>query len=459
MRWTTRFGTVRFRSHRQGGFSLMELLVSLAILTVLMIAVLQLFESSTTVASTQLEQADLQQAVRVALEDVIRETRLLGRGGLLAARGRAPAGEEWNDTWCPAGICDDTQPVGLAFRVDNNVGDGYNVVKGDASSPVVAPGTDVLTVRGVFKSGVYLVRYSDETSFSLTSGGTDADGNPIWTGGQVVIENVTPIGDVAQDLSFFDAIKAENRTEAVLLMSPFSDAVFGIGQFDAASSSMNASGDRFILAFTLDQNKKHADIYQTGSANARFPGDVLSQSRIGSVGILEEYRYYVRAGAEPGFEGVVGISQRLRLSRTRTYPGMEGEEANYPTKDDPTHIDLADDVLDFQVAFGFDPADTGTFPETDDGSGALDVDAWFGNNAGDTVPTLDQWTKDLSVARLSIIARSRTQHRGHQAPQILRLEDHDHSTGDPTDPADINSYESRLYLRFNLQSLVEMRNL
>lgn len=463
MRWMTRLRPWRLRSHRQGGFSLMELLIGLAVLTVLMAAVLQLFESSTQVASTQLEQADLQQAVRVALEDIIRQTRLLGRGGLLAVRGRAAGGEVWNDIRCPAGACDGTQPIGLAMRVDNNVADGYHVVKGDNASPLVVPGTDVLTVRGIFNSAVYLVRYSDAASFTLVK---DAGGD--YISGQVIIENITPIGDVAQDLSFFNDIKTENRPEAVLLMSPFSDTVFGIAQFDAANSSMDVSGERFTLAFTLDPTQKHAAAYQTGSANAVFPGDVLSQSRVGSVGIIEEYRYYVRTGAEPGFEGVAGIADRLRLSRTRAYPGMEGEDANYPTKDDPTHLDLADDVLDFQVSFGFDPAliapdgsvvHRGEFPETDDGAGALDVDAWYGNNLADTAPTLDEWTKELSVARLSIIARSRTQHRGHQAPQILRLEDHDYTGGDPSDPDDINSYESRLYLRFTLQSLVEMRNL
>jgi len=454
MRFVPPTRTGRRRSFRQGGFSLMELLVSLAVLTVLMVAVLQLFESSTRVASTQLEQADLQQAVRVALEDIIRQTRLIGRGGLLAVRARSATNpESWKDTWCPSGTCPDTEPIGLALRVDNNVGTGYHVVKGDNNSPVVAPGTDVLTVRGVFATPVYLVRYSDEASFTLVD-----DGSGNYISGQVVIENVTPIGEVAQDLSYFEDMRAAGRPEAILLMSPFSDAVFGVVQFDPNASGMDVSGDKFVLAFTLDTTLKYAKVYQTGSSDAKFPGDVLKQSRVGSVGILEEYRYYVRTGAEPGFEGVADIAERLQLSRTRTYPGMEGEDANYPAPDDPTHIDLADDVLDFQVAFGFDPNDTGAFPETDDGAGALDVDAWFGNNAGDAVPTLEQWL-DLRVARLSIIARSRTQHRGHQAPQILRLEDHDYTGGDPTDPADVNSYESRLYLRFNLQSLVEMRNL
>lgn len=442
------------RRRAQGGFSLMEMLVSLAILTVLMIGVLQLFESSTQVASTQLEQADVQQGVRVALEDVVRHTRLLGRGGLLAARDRAASGESWNDVWCPDGNCDDSKGIGLALRLDDNVPVDYHVVKGDNASPTVEPGTDVLTVRGVFNSPVYLVRYADEGTFTLNSGGTDADGNPIWTDGQVIVAPQTPIGEVDQDLSFLQEILAAGRPEAVLLVSPFSDEVFGIGKFDVGTSSMNADGT-FTIGFSLDTSDPHAAAYENASANGVFPGDVLSQSRVGSVGILEEYRYYVRTGAQTGFEGVAGIEERKRLSRTRTYPGLEGTNAHYPSSASPTHVDLADDVLDFQVAFGFDGNDDGLYDETSDGAG----DEWLGNNTGDAVPAAIDWIKQLGVARLSVFARSRTPHRGHQSPQILRLEDRDHSAGDPTDPADINSYESRLYLRFTLQSIVEMRNL
>ncbi len=454
LRFLTRYKAGSLGGARQGGFSLIELLVSLVILTVLMTAVLQLFQSSTEVAATQLEQADLQQAVRVALQEVVRQTRLLGRGGLLAARPRAAAGESWNDVWCTAGNCDDTQAVGLALRLDTNVPVGYNVVKGDGTSPQVLAGTDVLTVRGVFASQVYLARYSDAASFTLTAGPPDTNGDPTWTGGQVVIEAVTPIGDVPQDLSFFVDIKAAGRPEAVLLMSPFNDEVFGVGKFDPGASSLDAVSNKFTLAFSLDGSDKHAKVYRTASAGGTFPGDVLSQSRIGAVGILEEYRYYIRTGAATGFEGIAGVANRQRLSRTRTYPGMEGIDANYPLAANPTHVDLADDVIDFQVALGFDQNGNGLFEETPDGAG----DEWIGNNVADAIPPAGNWG-GLGVARLSMIARSRAPHRNHQSQQILRLEDRDHSAGDPSDPAHINSFESRLHLRFTLQSLVEMRNL
>ena len=121
---TSRSPTPRARS----GFTLLELVVALLIVAAVIVGALALFDSTYRLSSTQLDRVDLQQSLRIAQREMSRMVRLAGRGGL---------------------------PARVAVRVDHNV-TGLNLL-GDADSPAVADGTDVLTVRGVFQAPVYLV--------------------------------------------------------------------------------------------------------------------------------------------------------------------------------------------------------------------------------------------------------------------------------------------------------------
>ena len=84
-------------------------------------------------------------------------------------------------------------PDGAAVAVANNVADGTHV--GDATTPEVVPGSDVLTVRGVFSSPIYQIKTAERTRRSprpppgAPTGGTirigkqDADPDPAGSGG------------------------------------------------------------------------------------------------------------------------------------------------------------------------------------------------------------------------------------------------------------------------------------
>ncbi|MEO7973939.1 MAG: prepilin-type N-terminal cleavage/methylation domain-containing protein, partial [Thermoanaerobaculia bacterium] len=67
---------------RQSGFSLIELLIGMVIAIEILVAALTIFDVHNRMARVQLQITEMQQSVRVAQYDMVRATRLTGRGGL-----------------------------------------------------------------------------------------------------------------------------------------------------------------------------------------------------------------------------------------------------------------------------------------------------------------------------------------------------------------------------------------
>ena len=64
------------------GFTLIELLVSLAVTAVLILGVLATFDFSARMNKVQLNVADMQQSLRIAQNEVVKLSRMTGRGSL-----------------------------------------------------------------------------------------------------------------------------------------------------------------------------------------------------------------------------------------------------------------------------------------------------------------------------------------------------------------------------------------
>src|SRR4029079_12184547 len=128
------------------GFSLIELLVAFVLAVTVILAMLALFDFHNKVSRVQAQVVEMQQALRVAQYDMVRLVRMAGRGGLPAARGAFAL------------------PQGVALAVRDNAADPSYLVPGNAGTPKLLPGTDVLTVRGVFTAPIYQVKYSGQTS-------------------------------------------------------------------------------------------------------------------------------------------------------------------------------------------------------------------------------------------------------------------------------------------------------
>jgi type II secretory pathway pseudopilin PulG len=431
------------RPASQAGFTLVELLVALAVTVVVVLGILLLFDFNNRLTRVQTNVADMQQSERVAQYDMVRMARMAGRGGLPVTAGPA-------------------LPAGSGINVLNNAPANTHLVAADASSPKILQGTDVLTLRGAFSTPIYQIAFADPTTFKLTGPGTPTPSTA--SGGSVAICNLTPSG-ANQDLSALTALidlatGGKVRKEALILVSPIDDGIYAVVQLDPSTSTKTAAscaGGGVTLAFNCDRADPLVAKYR-----ALYPapaGASLNSAltNVAFVGLLEEYRFYVRE--DHAVSGDATSDLTPVLSRARFYPGTDQVYA-----DDTTNLkqDIADGILDLQVAFGIDANGDGQL--TEDLVNPA-TDEWLGNAAADT-----PITGGLKAIRISTLARTNrrdpdyvpTVKADHLIPNV---EDHVYSTTDINDP--VNGYDAvnfkgsmaRLYRRRVLQTVVNLRNL
>src|SRR5712692_1269411 len=115
------------------GFTVLELTVSIIIMAQIVLVSLMVLDFNQKLARAQSQITDMQQSLRVAQYEMVRLTRMTGRGALHSIVPLRPP------------------PLGAAVEVRNNVGSANDQLAiGYAGTPMVVDGTDVLTVRGVF---------------------------------------------------------------------------------------------------------------------------------------------------------------------------------------------------------------------------------------------------------------------------------------------------------------------
>jgi type II secretory pathway pseudopilin PulG len=423
------------RGTRTSGFTLVELTISMLILTVVIVGVLALFDSTNQLAKSQLLRVDLQQSLRVGQREVVRTVRLAGRGGLLlsADNSRLPAN-------------------GWAIAVDNNV--RSTAITPAAGAPDVVDDTDVLTLRGVLNTPVYLLEHLNPASFTIDTANDE---------GTMTILDVTPESNRTQDLEPLCEMLTDgtNRPEALLMVSAFDDRLFATAEIDYDSSDASGCPAQVTLGFnygTALAVNSYTKLSTDGENPGVFPENFLARTRVGSVGILEEYRFYLRRTPDGEYA--------RKLSRARVYPNTDDA---YAGDDGNLSIDTAENVIDFQVALAFDLNGDGEITETEDG---VD-DEWFGNSDEDKADE-PPWSDNSGTAaandgylaenaplfrylRLTTLARTAEGDRNHMARELIRLEDHAYSSTDPLNET-ANDTE-RKYPRIVLRSTVELRNL
>ena len=119
---------------RQRGFSLPEMLVSLAVLTMIMVGFLSMFDTSVKLTKAQSALAEGQESLRYTLAQLVRATRMAGAGGIpLFVPNRT--------------VTPQTPGQMAALRVYNNVTASPSALVGGHE---IVPGTDILEVRGAF---------------------------------------------------------------------------------------------------------------------------------------------------------------------------------------------------------------------------------------------------------------------------------------------------------------------
>lgn len=329
------------------GFTLVELLVSLAVTAVLILGVLATFDFTARMNRVQMHVADMQQSLRIAQNEVVRFSRMAGRGSL---------------------------PANVAVQVKNNVAAGDTLVPTKPATEILE-GTDVLRVRGVFTSTVYQI---DTVSTTPVFGQ-----NPDGTGWVIVFPAAS---EVPQDLSAL-LDKAVAGESLVLIGSDGRYAVAQVAE-DAAMEGVN-----------LRIN------FETHPSEIVLSDPLKKPNALEAIGILEEYAFYVR----------VKGGETPTLARARMEPGSDQP---YQADVDNATLDLADNILDLQAAYGI-----GIVGE----------------------PEL----------RVTTLARTDRRDPGYQAPLLpATIEDHAYPPNHPLNAKDQRSFRWRL-----TRTDVNLRNL
>ena len=412
----------RQASNPEAGFTLAEMLVALAVTAILLIGVLFTFDFNSRVARAQSNLSDLQQSLRVAQDDMVRLVRMAGRGSLPL----------------PVPVPKLPKPLGelegLALAVRDNVANNQFMLGTDEATRIL-PGTDVLTVRGVF-GPLYHVNVAGSATF-------DNPNNP--TRGTLKILDVTP-GGATQDLGPIKAVITAGTPEAIFLAAAVSDATQAVVELDPASSS--TADHQVIIAFKITGGAR-TDKYSQLSTGGTFQKSI---ENVAFAGILEEHRYYVRE--EHVIAGDLTSDLAPKLARAHFYPGT-----NDPYKGDASnaHIDLADNIVDLQVALAFDTANGGSgYPLLEAANGTND-DWLFNGSADDATALLWQGppVPAIQYVRVTTLARTDRRDPNYQAPLLpSSLEDRAYTSGDP-----LNSYASRMYRWQTLRTVIDLRNL
>ena len=431
------------RASRQRGFTLIEVTVSLIVTVIVLLGVLALFDFSNKLTRVQTNISDMQQSLRVAQSDSVRLIRMAGRGGM-------PVGN---------------LPDGFAVSVRNNVGKavGDTLTIGDAGTPEIVHGSDVLTIRGVFSTPLYQLNASGGTAtFSVTPTAAPVSGTLHITG-------TTPTG-IPQDLTAIKDAISKNRPEALILVSAQGSDTWAVVELDPGNSDASNPAD-IKVGFKISGGLKTPAYSRFSSGGGTYPATLTSAS---FVGIVEEYRFYVRRTFE--IAGNDKSEMSPKLSRARAYPGTQDP---WDGSADSWQTDIADNIFDLQVALALDTAAkdpaaaacaAGTIASDDVNCGIYESadgegDDWMYNGEKTTDPALFA-NSELYYLRLSTLARTDRPDPNYTAPTLVRVEDNVYDTDDGkklntlnigSEPLD--STFGLMFRRRILRTVIDMRNL
>lgn len=430
---------------RRGGFSLVELLVALAILVLILVGVLQLFDLHSRIARTQTNVADMQQSLRVSQNEMIKLVRMAGRGMLPAA----------HTTQTMPGADEKLLPNGISVEVLPNVTDGTQVGGND-----VVPGTDVLIIRGVISSPIYLVDTVQTANFVLV----DGNGDDIPESG--VIKNIRstpkvdrlPLDGSPLKKAIEDSKAATPVLTPLVLVSPVDNGIYAVVEIDPATSAWPAAdypGESDPTgAWSADLGFKASGGTRTVDYNKLSPKGAFPKAlrTIAYIAPLDEYRFYVRE--EYAIPADTSSELMPALSVARYFPGTNTERPGDGS------VDIADNILDLQVTLGIDLDQDGIINPEDDPADP-ENDEWLFNHASETTDldaTKATWQdRLLYYLRVNTLARTDRPDLDFVSEPLDVIEDRDWS--EPAVPAGDLARRERMHRRRLMQTTIDLRNL
>src|SRR5512143_1993787 len=242
------------------GLTLIETLVTLAVLTAIMVGLYALLDSSNKLAKQETNVAEAQQSVRIGISEVTRVIRQGRVGGLFIANAILP--------------------------IANNIGGGTTLTDTNGTPHYVRAGTDVIGVRGIISGDKYGLGTGD-----VTCAGSCATTNAMTvtiraTSSSGVVNFVSPNApSIAGKKSPFYFVVADGSTEMMTTgVGTYLVPVYYVGRVNANSSGTwyTLTTDQFT--FTMDPQDSDARnlAAQAPSASALdkpFSGGVVDEIR------------------------------------------------------------------------------------------------------------------------------------------------------------------------------------
>jgi len=329
-----RFG----RSTPQGGFSLVELLISLGITIVIVVAAAGMFDRSNRMAKVETSVTDAQQNARYASYQVVREARMAGAGGVTASIGSVQLGVTLSIG--TSSYHSNTAGVHLTNNV-NTVSDSVFI----SGSHHIKKGTDVLHVRGIISGTIEDLGTS---SFDTATG-------------ILVIHPCTKFPDSTNtnacspngynDVSSYSSV-ADN-TKLFVMTDALGNVGVALIQHAVVAADTNGL-NKATLTLDLSGNAYAKSLNSLGSFNTYLTTPTRG-------GVLDDLLYFVDDGTASGKTcGTANQSdnpgpchpQLSVASWTATGAGC------VVSASDPfacaTVTPIADDVEDMQIAYGID---------------------------------------------------------------------------------------------------------
>lgn len=486
-------------------FTLMEMLVSFVMLVILLVAVLVVFERSARIGRDQTEVSAIQQSSRIAHSELLRHIRMAGAGGLpLTWKNLPPTTDPLRTDSLGA------FPNGFAVSLRNDAPENLTLPAdvGGLARHTVIPHSDILTVRGAFTVPVYFY-YPAMSTAGWNDKSKDIPVRILEIPNRIGQDFRTPLTPLIEYLS-----QARNTNRVIFLvrdlMSPDnygilkwnsaaagndltvkdcttvpkavgSQGAFDVGCIKVAVELQPAERYAKLMAGTGLLPSTAADLdAEVNPSVITFKMDGIPRQRVafpsqfGSITVLQEYRYYLRADFEVPGDPTSRLSPVL--TRAEYLPSLEIDPQG---ADFIEAIDVVDNLVDLQISVGVDQ-DFGTTAAghgmvTDEGNARDEI---LFNDPGDfpvnTVPPgLSRFTAlgipeyvrwfhpklDVYFLRLTTISQSPRPDRDFVGAGVGVIEDADRGLDFRVGSQVFNYNNDRKYRRRLLQSVAELRNL
>jgi len=333
---------------RQRGFTLIEALITLAVLTAVMLGLYALLDSSNKLAKQETNVAEAQQSVRIGIYELARIIRQGRVGGLFIANAILP--------------------------IANNIAGGTSMQDLAGNFHYIRQGTDIVGVRGIISGDKYALTTGDvtcggscstTTAMTITIRATSTNGIVNFPAGGAPA--------LAGKTRPFYFVVAEGATEILTTGSgTYLVPGYYVGLVDTAGAWFTQTATTFT--FTMDPQDSGAR-----KLGAAAPTSSSVDKPI-SGGAVDQIIFFVDEGDSDATASTADVHPVLSEAL------FDPSTGNWDIQP------LVEEVEDFQVAYGVDgingsPRDKGVSPASIDLTGS-NRDEWVGNVAAEVSTTL-----------------------------------------------------------------------